>query len=94
MLMLKKEFVIKITARIKEELEFYEAIVAGFEQKYGCSLEEFERRIEHGGNPVGQEALRDREEWRSALAEVERLKAFLRELEKELELVGASSEGG
>ena len=48
-------------------------IVQGFEKKYGCSLEEFERRIEARQVPE-HPSWEDSIEWRNAVEQLERIK--------------------
>jgi len=82
MISIKKEVYDEIVKRLREEVEYYEAIVKKFEVKYGCSLKELEERIEKEGVPVdNHEIWEDSIEWRNAVEELERLKRLLEELE-------------
>jgi len=66
---------------LREELAFYKAVIARFERKYNCTLEELEARIEREGVPVDEhEIWEDSIEWRNALEEVKRIKRILRGL--------------
>ena len=67
--------------KLREEVEYYEAIVKKFEKKYGCSLEELEKRIEKEGVPIdNHEIWEDSIEWRNAVEELEKLNKLLEEL--------------
>ena len=82
MISIKKEVYEEIVKKLKEEAEYYEAIVKKFEKKYGCSLEELEKRIEKEGVPIDDhEIWEDSIEWRNAVEELERLRKLLEELE-------------
>ena len=48
MISIRKEVYEEVVRKLREDVEYYEAIVKKFEGKYGCSLEELERRIEEG----------------------------------------------
>ena len=64
--------------KLREEVEYHEAIVKKFEKKCGCSLEDLERRIEEEGVPVdNHEIWEDSIEWRNAVEELEKLKKLL-----------------
>ena len=76
------ERVEEIVKKLREEVEYYEAIAKKFEKKYNCSLEELERRIEEEGVPIdNHEIWEDSIEWRNAVEELEKLKKLLEELE-------------
>lgn len=82
MISIKKEVYEEIVRKFREEAKYYEAIVKKFEKKYGCSLEELEKRIEKEGVPVdNHEIWEDSIEWRNAVEELEKLKRLLEELE-------------
>ena len=84
-LLLKEEIAEELIERLRRELELYEALIAKFERKYRCSLEELEARIEREGVPVDDhEAWEDSIEWRNAVEEAGRIKRILRELGVEL----------
>jgi len=81
MISIKKEVYEEILKKLKEEAGYYEAIVKKFEKKYGCSLEELERRIEREGVPVDDhEIWEDSIEWRNAVEELGKLRKLLKEL--------------
>ena len=82
MISTKKEVYEEIVKKLREEVEYYEAIVKKFEKKYGCSLEDLEKRIEEEGVSVdNHEIWEDSIEWRNAVEELEKLKKLLEELE-------------
>ena len=82
MISIKKEVYEKIVKKLREEVEYYEAIVKKFEKKYRCSLEDLEKRIEKEGVPIdNHEIWEDSIEWRNAVEELEKLKKLLEELE-------------
>ena len=82
MISIKKEVYEKIVKKLREEVEYYEAIVKKFEKKYRCSLEDPEKRIEKEGVPIdNHEIWEDSIEWRNAVEELEKLKKLLEELE-------------
>jgi len=82
MISIKKEVYEEIIKKLREEAEYYEAIVKKFEKKYGSSLEELERKIEKEGVPIDDyEIWEDSIEWRNAVEELERLRKLLEELE-------------
>ncbi len=81
MISIKKEVYEEIVKKLKEEAEYYEAIVKKFEKKYNCSLEELEKKIEEKGIPVdNHEIWEDSIEWRNAVEELEKLRKLLEEL--------------
>lgn len=81
MISIKKEVYEEIVKKLREEAEYYEAIVKKFEKKYGCSLEELEKRIEEEGVPVdNHEIWRDSIEWRNAVEELKKLRKLLGDL--------------
>jgi translation initiation factor 2 alpha subunit (eIF-2alpha) len=81
MISIRKEIYEEIVKKLREEVEYYEAIVKKFEKKYGCSLEELEKRIEKEGVPIdNHEIWEDSIEWRNAVEELEKLKKLLEEL--------------
>ena len=82
MISIKKKVYEEIVKKLKEEAEYYEAIVKKFERKYGCSLEELEKKkIEGEGVPIGNhEIWEDSIEWRNAVEELEKLRKLLEEL--------------
>jgi len=81
MISIKKEVYEEIVRKLKEEAEYYEAIVKKFEKMYGCSLEELEKKIEKEGVPIDNyEIWEDSIEWRNAVEELEKLKKLLEEL--------------
>jgi len=74
MISIKKEVYEEIVRKLREEVEYYEAIVKKFEKKYGCSLEELEKRIEKKGVSVDDhEIWEDSIEWRNAVEELKKL---------------------
>ena len=78
MISIRKEIYEEIVKKLREEVEYYEAIVKKFEKKYGCSLEELEKRIEKEGVPTdNHEIWEDSIEWRNAVEELEKLKKIL-----------------
>ena len=80
-LVLREEIAEELIKRLRRELEFYEAVIARFERKYRCSLEELEARIEREGVPMDDhEIWEDSIEWRNAVEEAERIRRILREL--------------
>ncbi len=80
-LVLREEIAEELIKRLRRELEFYEAVIARFERKYRCSLEELEARIEREGVPVDDhEIWEDSIEWRNAVEEAGRIRRILREL--------------
>jgi len=82
MISIRKEVYEEIVKKLREEVEYYEAIAKKFEKKYNCSLEELERRIEEEGVPIdNHEIWEDSIEWRNAVEELEKLKKLLEELE-------------
>ena len=82
MISIRKEVYEEIVRKLREEAEYYKVIVKKFEKKYGCSLEELERRIEKEGVPIdNHEIWEDSIEWRNAIEELEKLKKLLEELE-------------
>jgi hypothetical protein len=67
--------------KLREEFEYYEEIVKKFEEKYDCSLEELEKKIEREGVSIdNHEIWEDSIEWRNAVEELEKLKKLLEEL--------------
>ena len=81
MISIRKEIYEEIVKKLREEVEYYEAIVKKFEKKYGCSLEELEKRIEKEGVPIdNHEIWEDSIEWRNAVEELEKLNELLEEL--------------
>ncbi|ADC66512.1 conserved hypothetical protein [Ferroglobus placidus DSM 10642] len=81
MISIRREVHEEILKRLLTELEYYEAIIAKFEKKYKCSLDELERKIEREGVPLdNHEIWEDSIEWRNAVEEVERLKKLIEEL--------------
>lgn len=67
MISIKREIFDEIVKRFRSELEYYEAIASRFEEKYICSLEELEKRIEREGVPPdNHEIWEDSIEWRNA----------------------------
>lgn len=81
MISIKRKVYDEILRRLLGELEFYEAVINGFEKKYGCSLEELEKRIEREGVPLdGHEIWEDSIEWRNATEEKRKLKNLIDEL--------------
>jgi translation initiation factor 2 alpha subunit (eIF-2alpha) len=81
MISIRKEIYEEIVKKLREEVEYYEAIVKKFEKKYGCSLEELEKRIEKEGVPIdNHEIWEDSIEWRNAVEELEKLNKLLEEL--------------
>ena len=77
----KKEVYEEIVRKLKEEVEYYEAIVKKFEKKYGCSLEELEKKIVKDGVPIDDHKIwEDSIEWRNAVEELEKLKKLLDDL--------------
>jgi len=82
MISIRKEVYEEIVKKLREEVEYYGAIVKKFEKKYGCSLEDLERRIEEEGVPAdNHEIWEDSIEWRNAVEELEKLRKLLKELE-------------
>jgi len=82
MILIRKEVYEEIVKKLREEVEYYEAIAKKFEKKYNCSLEELERRIEGEGVPIdNHEIWEDSIEWRNAIEELKKLKRLLEELE-------------
>jgi ribosome-binding protein aMBF1 (putative translation factor) len=78
MISIRKEIYEEIVKKFREEVEYYEAIVKKFEKKYGCSLEELEKRIEKEVVPIdNHEIWEDSIEWRNAVEELEKLKKIL-----------------
>ncbi len=62
-------------------MEYYKAIVRKFEKKYGCSLEELEKKIEEEGVPIDDHKIwEDSIKWRNAAEDLEKLKKLLEEL--------------
>ena len=81
MISIRKEIYEEIVRKLREDVEYYEAIVRKFEKKYGCSLEELEKKIEEEGVPIDDhEIWEDSIEWRNAAEELEKLKKLLEEL--------------
>jgi len=81
MISIRKEIYEEIVRKLREDVEYYEAIVRKFEKKYGCSLEELEKKIEKEGVPIDDhEIWEDSIEWRNAAEELEKLKKLLDEL--------------
>lgn len=81
MISIRKEVHEEILKRLLSELEYYKAIIVKFEKKYGCSLEEIEKKIEKEGVPLdNHEIWEDSIEWRNAVEEVEKLKKLIEEL--------------
>jgi len=67
--------------KLREKFEYYEEIVKKFEKKYGCSLEELEKKIEREGVSIdNHEIWEDSIEWRNAVEELEKLNKLLEEL--------------
>ncbi len=78
MISIRKYVYEEIVRKLREDAEYYEAIVKKFEKKYGCSLEELEMKIEKEGVPVdNHEIWEDSIEWRNAIEELEKLKKLL-----------------
>ena len=78
MIPIKKEVYEEIVRKLREEIEYYEVIVKKFEKKYGCSLEDLERRIDEEGVPAdNHEIWEDSMEWRNAVEELEKLRKLL-----------------
>ncbi len=81
MISIRREVREEILKRFLSELEYYEAIIAKFEKKYKCSLDELERKIEREGVPLdNHEIWEDSIEWRNAVEEVEKLRKLVEEL--------------
>lgn len=81
MISIRREVCDEIARRFRSELEYYEAIVSRFEEKYGCSLDELEKKIEREGVPLdNHEVWEDSIEWRNAVEEIEKLSRLLEEL--------------
>jgi len=81
MISIKPEIREEIVKRFLSELEYYEAIANKFEGKYGCSLNELEKKIEEEGVPLdNHEIWEDSIEWRNAVEEIEKLKKLIDEL--------------
>ena len=79
MISIKKEVYEEIVRKLKEEAEYYEAIIRKFEKMYGCSLVDLERKIEKEGVPIdNHEIWEDSIEWRNAIEELEKLLGDLR----------------
>ena len=86
--LVRREIVLKLVQRLKEDLAFYETIIERFKRKYGCELADLEERIEREGVPTDAEGHRiweDSIEWRNAAEEAERVRELLSELEEALE---------
>jgi len=62
MISIRKEIYEEIVRKLREDVEYYEAIVRKFEKKYGCSLEELEKKIEEEGVPID-----DHEIWEDSI---------------------------
>jgi len=78
MIPVRREVHEEIVKRLLGELEYYKAITAKFEKKYGCSLDELERKIEREGVPLDKhEIWEDGTEWRNAVEEVEKLRKLI-----------------
>nr|MDO8079218.1 hypothetical protein [Candidatus Freyarchaeota archaeon] len=81
MISVRREVCDEIVRRFRSELEYYEAISHRFEEKYGCSLEELEKRIDREGVPLdNHEMWEDSIEWRNAVEEIEKLRKLIEEL--------------
>jgi translation initiation factor 2 alpha subunit (eIF-2alpha) len=81
MISIRRDVCDEIVRRFRSELEYYEAIARRFEEKYGCSLEELEKRIDREGVPLDNHELwEDSIEWRNAVEEIEKLRNLLEEL--------------
>ncbi|AEA46573.1 hypothetical protein [Archaeoglobus veneficus] len=81
MISIRQEVREEIVKRLLNELEYYEAVIAKFEKKYKCSLDELEKKIEREGVPIdNHEIWEDSIEWRNAVEEVEKLKKLIEEL--------------
>lgn len=68
MISIRREVCDEIVRRFRSELEYYGAISSRFEEKYGCSLEELEKRIDREGVPLDNHEMWENSiEWRSAV---------------------------
>jgi len=77
----RREVVEEIIRRLNDETEFYKMIIENFRKRYGCGLEELEKKIKREGVPVDKhEIWEDSIEWRNAAEEIEKLRKLLREL--------------
>ncbi|MHA1583203.1 MAG: hypothetical protein ACTSYM_12010 [Candidatus Baldrarchaeia archaeon] len=77
----RREVVEEIIRRLNDEFEFYKMIIEKFRKRYGCDLEELEKKIKREGVPVDKhEIWEDSIEWRNAVEEIEKLRKLLREL--------------
>ncbi len=82
MISIRKGVYEEIVRKLREEVEYYEAIAKKFEKKYGCSLGDLEKKIEEEGVPIdNHEIWEDSIEWRNAVEELGKLKKLLEELE-------------
>jgi len=84
---IRRELILKLIDRLKEELSFYELRIEFFRRKYGCELEELDARIEREGVPPdekGHEIWDDSIEWHNAADEARCVRELLRELEEAL----------
>ncbi|MFQ6126455.1 MAG: hypothetical protein ACE5R6_17855 [Candidatus Heimdallarchaeota archaeon] len=76
------EIIDSIVKRLTNELRLYKSVVKKFEIKYGCSLEEFEQKLETEGIPVERhEMWEDSIEWRNAREEIKKIEEILKRLE-------------
>ncbi len=81
MISIRREVCDEIVRRFRSELEYYEAVSRRFEEKYGCSLEGLEKRIDREGVPLdNHEMWEDSIEWRNAVEEIEKLRKLIEEL--------------
>ncbi len=75
------EVIKDIKERLLTELEFYKAVEKKFRRKYGCSLEELEKRIEKESVPTeNHEVWEDSIEWRNAVEEIKRIEKLLKDI--------------
>ena len=78
MISIRREVHEEIMKRLLSDLEYYRAIITKFEKKYGCSLDELERKIEREGVPLDNHEIRENSrEWRNAVEEAEKLKKLI-----------------